>query len=449
MRVPVRVPLLAWVCLTLLGVGLQACQEEIVPAPTQVTLHIESQDSALLSRLTELRVSVALQQGAGWKRRTGVSVPRANLVWPVDIPVTPRSSADDDAQFEVLVEALEGELVLAATRAITSFARNKHKQLSLALFVCPGQQPGFTCAASECVGITCEVCSAQGMCVPVGVSSGEDLPPVDITPLDAGSTDVNGAVPPANAGLDGGTDATSTVDAALPGADARTAVDGGTVLPGPDAQAPSGLDAGPRDAAADARAEAGGNSLEAGPSDASIPVDSTTPADASVPVDSSASVDAGGGNDRFANARQVCVDTINMYRAMRGLSPLKRAATSVETCSDNGAKKDGDSGNAHGSANSCPGMSSQNTCPGWPVGGFGGGATLEAALQKCLAQMWAEGEPPEGTQECLNKYFKGDTACFLAHGHYINMKNAMYSAVSCGFYEMSANKFWMNQDFGR
>ena len=167
------------------------------------------------------------------------------------------------------------------------------------------------------------------------------------------------------------------------------------------------------------------------------------------PASDAGTVTTGDGGDRFANARQVCVDTINMYRATLNLPPLKRAAPAVETCSDNGAKKDGDSGKAHGSANSCPGMSSQNTCPGWPVGGFGGGATLEAALQKCLAQMWAEGEPPEGTQECLNKYFKGDTACFLAHGHYINMKNAMYSAVSCGFYEMSANKFWMNQDFGR
>ena len=94
-------------------------------------------------------------------------------------------------------------------------------------------------------------------------------------------------------------------------------------------------------------------------------------------------------------------------------------------------------------------MSSQNTCPGWPVGGFGGGATLEDALKKCLAQMWAEGEPAEGTQECLNKYFKGDTACFLAHGHYINMKSTTTTAVSCGFYEMSPNKFWMNQDLGR
>jgi hypothetical protein len=81
------------------------------------------------------------------------------------------------------------------------------------------------------------------------------------------------------------------------------------------------------------------------------------------------------------------------------------------------------------------------------VGARTGNATLADALKKCLAQMWAEGEPPGGVQACKDAYFKGDTACFLAHGHWINMSDATAKQVSCGFYDMGGSKFWMNQDF--
>jgi hypothetical protein len=69
-------------------------------------------------------------------------------------------------------------------------------------------------------------------------------------------------------------------------------------------------------------------------------------------------------------------------------------------------------------------------------------------MKQCLSQMWAEGEPTEGRQECLRKYFAGDQACFLAHGHYLNMSDAGNGFVSCGFFTMTNGRIWMNQDFG-
>jgi hypothetical protein len=116
-------------------------------------------------------------------------------------------------------------------------------------------------------------------------------------------------------------------------------------------------------------------------------------------------------------------------------------------CSDVGAKKDGDSGVAHGSAADCkdvglPGR--QNTCPGWPVGGRGGSATLTDALKKCLAQMWAEGMPPVSRQMCI----ADRTGCFPMYGHYLNMSEPALKVVACGFYKMTNGNWWMNQNFG-
>jgi hypothetical protein len=159
----------------------------------------------------------------------------------------------------------------------------------------------------------------------------------------------------------------------------------------------------------------------------------------------------------LAMLRQVCVDEINMYRATLMIAPIQRASPAQELCSDQGAKKDGESKMAHSSSgrgNPCvvagarpafPGFSSQNTCPDWPVG-RGATTTIAAALKGCLKAMWNEGEPPEGIEKCIADYRAGNTKCFLAHGHYINMKgNAR--GVSCGFFKTGANTYWMNQDF--
>ena len=103
---------------------------------------------------------------------------------------------------------------------------------------------------------------------------------------------------------------------------------------------------------------------------------------------------------------------------------------------------------AHGAAKnrlcSPVGLFAENTCPGYPVGGFGGPATLADALKGCLKQMWAEGEPPGSRQDCINDY----QGCFLKHGHYMNMSDPNNLVASCGFYKMKSGAYWMNQDFG-
>jgi hypothetical protein len=142
----------------------------------------------------------------------------------------------------------------------------------------------------------------------------------------------------------------------------------------------------------------------------------------------------------FEAERQACVDTINMYRAELMLAPLKRATPELEKCSDMGAKKDGDSGQGHSSAGDCRPLAGQNSCPGYPVRG----GDVAATLKMCLAQMWAEGPPPNGVDACI----QDSTGCFLMHGHWINMQMAQYKTVGCGFYKMSDGRYWMNQNFG-
>jgi len=150
--------------------------------------------------------------------------------------------------------------------------------------------------------------------------------------------------------------------------------------------------------------------------------------------------------------RQLCVDEINMYRASVPalmLKPMKRATPEQEACADRGAQMDGDSGMAHGAARAglcrSVGLSAENTCPGWGVGGFSGNATVADALKRCLKAMWDEGEPPVSRQMCQQDY----AGCFLAHGHYLNMSETTLGTVACSFYKMKDGKYWMNQDFAR
>ena len=120
-------------------------------------------------------------------------------------------------------------------------------------------------------------------------------------------------------------------------------------------------------------------------------------------------------------ATQLCVDTINMYRATLGLPALARW-TDAELCSDEEAASDGASGTPHGAFGKC-GESAQNECPGWP----GPPADM---ITGCLELMWAEG-PGED---------------FNLHGHYINMSNPAYTKVACGFAE-GMNGIWAVQNF--
>ena len=125
--------------------------------------------------------------------------------------------------------------------------------------------------------------------------------------------------------------------------------------------------------------------------------------------------------DPDEGATQLCVDTINMYRATLGLPPLARW-TDAEDCADSQCVSDGNSGVAHGAFGMC-GEFAQNECPGWP-------GPPESMITDCLAQMWAEGP--------------GDD--FPTHGHYINMSNPSYTQVTCGFAEVNG-EIWAVQDF--
>src|SRR5262245_28372314 len=64
---------------------------------------------------------------------------------------------------------------------------------------------------------------------------------------------------------------------------------------------------------------------------------------------------ANGGtdpNDRFALARQQCVDKINQYRQSEGKPPYQRWSAE-EACADGAARADSQSGQAHGAFGSC------------------------------------------------------------------------------------------------
>ena len=136
---------------------------------------------------------------------------------------------------------------------------------------------------------------------------------------------------------------------------------------------------------------------------------------------------SGSSNDPDAapgdgSAEQLCVDTINQYRATLGLAPYQRW-NAEESCADGQAKSDSQSGTAHGAFGQCT-ENAQNECPGGP----GQPSTM---IPQCLAMMWAEGPGSD----------------FSAHGHYINMSSTQYTKVACGFYTLQDGSVWAVQDF--
>ena len=119
---------------------------------------------------------------------------------------------------------------------------------------------------------------------------------------------------------------------------------------------------------------------------------------------------------------QLCVDTINMYRATLNLPPYARW-TQNEVCTDGQAKADSISMVPHSAFGQC-GEWAQDECPGWP-------GPPESMIQGCMQQMWAEGPGP---------FDQG-------HGHYDNMSSTMYTKVSCGYYVLQNGTVWATQDF--
>ncbi len=128
---------------------------------------------------------------------------------------------------------------------------------------------------------------------------------------------------------------------------------------------------------------------------------------------------AGGGVDRAA---QLCLDTVNGYRATMKLAPYT-LWTDALACSDGEALSDSQSMKAHGAFGTC-GEHAQNECPNWP-------GPPEQLIPKCLAMMWAEGPGSD----------------FSKHGHYLNMSSASYTQIACGFSNRDGATIWAVQNF--
>lgn len=136
----------------------------------------------------------------------------------------------------------------------------------------------------------------------------------------------------------------------------------------------------------------------------------------------SAETSASSGAGEASLATQLCLDTINMYRATLDLPPYQRW-TEKEACATDEATQDFQSGTGHGAFGQC-GEFAQNECPDWS-------APAESMIADCLAQMWAEGP---GTD-------------FSKHGHYLNMSSTKYTKVACGFSSAVKGVLWAVQDF--
>lgn len=160
----------------------------------------------------------------------------------------------------------------------------------------------------------------------------------------------------------------------------------------------------------------------------------------------SSSSSTGGGPDPFEAARQECVDTINTFRATKGLPPLERWKD-AEPCVDQQATWDEENNKPHGSWGmglypTCNG-SGQNECLGHGAAGVSG----------CLDQMWGEKDLAgcsgcdacnEGyNPDCPNCDFYGQQTGDVC-GHYVNMSAKYFSRVACGF---SSAGGWIAMNF--
>ncbi len=135
------------------------------------------------------------------------------------------------------------------------------------------------------------------------------------------------------------------------------------------------------------------------------------------------SASSSGGSDPLAAARQQCVQIINMYRAtLNPPSPALTEDTASEPCVDTQARADYTAMTPHSAFGNCY-EGAQNECPGWP-------GPPSSIMTNCLAQMWAEGPPPQGQVN-----------------HWYNMQNPQAARVACGFYQDPQGTWWATQDF--
>ena len=129
-------------------------------------------------------------------------------------------------------------------------------------------------------------------------------------------------------------------------------------------------------------------------------------------------------SDPLDALRARCVQRTNEFRATVTPGLLARQAAH-ESCEDAQAQSDGATSTAHGAFGRCQ-EAGQNECPGWP-------GPLDQLIDKCLAQMFAEGPGS----------FSG------GHGHYLNIVDPNFHGVSCGFSTAPNGKIWLVQDFYR
>jgi hypothetical protein len=132
----------------------------------------------------------------------------------------------------------------------------------------------------------------------------------------------------------------------------------------------------------------------------------------------------GDSGDPLAAARAQCVAIINADRATLNppSPPLVEGTMTQETCVDGQAMADFTANTAHFAFGQCK-ESAQDECPGWP-------GPPSSIMTNCLAQMWAEGPPPAGQDN-----------------HWLNMSNARYTHVACGFFQTPTGTWWATQDF--
>ena len=158
-----------------------SCSPEIKSSPTQIMVRVNSSNAQLRETFTDLQVSLARREGDHWEQGAKQKISRKNIDgrWPVDLPVIPRSPADEIKQFEVVLDLLQGTKLLAQNRAVTTFLPNRQLVLDVWIEPCPGHASGFVCAKPNCDGAECEVCrAADGTCIPVGVTDPNDLSPL-------------------------------------------------------------------------------------------------------------------------------------------------------------------------------------------------------------------------------------------------------------------------------
>ena len=166
---------------------------------------------------------------------------------------------------------------------------------------------------------------------------------------------------------------------------------------------------------------------------------STATSSSSKAKPSSSSVKAGSSANTEKSWREVCLDILNEYRATEGVKPLALADDDKQTCTDNQAAKDLASNSAHGHFGDC-GESAQNTGPNVNMAWK---SDLEEIAKYYIDMMWDEKKLVEdGTRDPDKK------EDFSYIGHYLNIRNAKYTKVSCGFATSSdKKKGWLNINF--